>query len=52
MADYSNDIEAVTIAPMTPRDVESFHQALDIVARERKYLSFLKRRRSIKPEHS
>lgn len=41
MADYSNDSEAVTIAPITPRDVESFHQALDIVARERKYLSFL-----------
>jgi len=41
MADHSNDIEAVTIAPITPRDVESFHQALDIVARERKYLSFL-----------
>ncbi|RWK06020.1 GNAT family protein [Mesorhizobium sp.] len=41
MADNSSDIEAVTIAPITPRDVESFHRALDIVARERKYLSFL-----------
>ena len=41
MADHSNDIDAVTIAPITSRDVESFHQALDIVSRERKYLSFL-----------
>jgi RimJ/RimL family protein N-acetyltransferase len=41
MANDRNDIEAVAIAPITPRDVESFHQALDIVARERKYLSFL-----------
>ncbi|MER9586132.1 GNAT family protein [Mesorhizobium sp. M0276] len=37
----SSDIETAAIAPMTPGDVESFHRALDLVARERKYLSFL-----------
>jgi RimJ/RimL family protein N-acetyltransferase len=40
MVDSSN-IETAAIAPMTPGDVESFHRALDVVARERKYLSFL-----------
>jgi RimJ/RimL family protein N-acetyltransferase len=37
----NSDIETAAIAPMTPGDVESFHRALDVVARERKYLSFL-----------
>jgi len=41
MVDDSLDIEAVAIAPITPGDIESFHRALDLVARERKYLSFL-----------
>lgn len=41
MLDDSSDIETVAIAPITPEDVESFHRALDLVARERKYLSFL-----------
>jgi RimJ/RimL family protein N-acetyltransferase len=41
MADDSNDIETIAIAPITPGRIESFHRALDLVARERKYLSFL-----------
>ncbi len=41
MDDDSIDIEAVAIVPLTPGDIESFHHALDIVARERKYLSML-----------
>ncbi|MFD2056242.1 GNAT family N-acetyltransferase [Mesorhizobium calcicola] len=41
MVDDSSDIETVAIAPITAGDVESFHRALDLVARERKYLSFL-----------
>lgn len=40
MADDSN-IETITIGPITPDHIESFHRALDRVARERKYLSFL-----------
>jgi RimJ/RimL family protein N-acetyltransferase len=31
----------VMIAPTTPEQIESFHNALDIVARERKYLALL-----------
>jgi RimJ/RimL family protein N-acetyltransferase len=30
-----------TIAPMAPEHIESFHRALDTVARERKYLTLL-----------
>lgn len=41
MRDDSSDIETVAIAPIAPGHVESFHRALDLVARERKYLSFL-----------
>ena len=31
----------VTIAPTTPEHIEGFYRALDVVARERKYLVFL-----------
>ena len=31
----------VQIVPITPDHIESFHRALDIVARERRYLAFL-----------
>jgi len=31
----------VTIAPMAPAHVEGFRRAVDVVARERKYLTFL-----------
>ena len=41
MVDDSNDIETIAIAPIMPDHIESFHRALDLVARERKYLSFL-----------
>ena len=41
MVDDSNNIETIAIAPITPDHIESFHRALDLVARERKYLSFL-----------
>ncbi|MGX5826015.1 GNAT family N-acetyltransferase [Mesorhizobium sp. 43Arga] len=41
MVDDSNDIETIEIAPIAPDHIESFHRALDLVARERKYLSFL-----------
>ena len=36
-----SDIEMVAITPLTGAHIESFHHALDIVSRERKYLSFL-----------
>ncbi|MBA8876463.1 GNAT family N-acetyltransferase [Phyllobacterium myrsinacearum] len=32
---------AVTIAPVRPENIISFHEALDTVSRERKYLTFL-----------
>lgn len=38
---------AIAIEPIRAEHVESFHRALDTVSRERKYLSFLRRRRSI-----
>lgn len=41
MVDESIDIETVAIAPITPGEIASFHRALDLVARERKYLSML-----------
>ncbi|TIV76670.1 MAG: GNAT family N-acetyltransferase, partial [Mesorhizobium sp.] len=41
MVDDSNDIETVAITRIAPGHIESFHRALDLVARERKYLSFL-----------
>jgi len=41
MVDDSSDIETVAITPLTLAHVESFHRALDLVSRERKYLSFL-----------
>ena len=31
----------VEIRPITPDDIEGFHRAVDVVARERKYLTFL-----------
>lgn len=31
----------VTISPVTPENIISFHQALDMVSRERRYLTFL-----------
>jgi RimJ/RimL family protein N-acetyltransferase len=31
----------VEIRPITPDDIEGFHHAVDVVARERKYLAFL-----------
>ena len=31
----------IEIAPMTPERIESFHSAIDVVARERLYLTFL-----------
>jgi RimJ/RimL family protein N-acetyltransferase len=31
----------VEIRPITPDDIEGFHRAVDVVARERKYLAFL-----------
>jgi ribosomal protein S18 acetylase RimI-like enzyme len=34
-------MNAVEIVPIAPEHVESFHRALDFVARERRYLSFL-----------
>jgi ribosomal protein S18 acetylase RimI-like enzyme len=34
-------MNAVEIVPIAPEYVESFHRALDFVARERRYLSFL-----------
>jgi RimJ/RimL family protein N-acetyltransferase len=34
-------MNAVEIVPITPEHVESFHRALDFVARERLYLAFL-----------
>ena len=39
--DDGSDIEMVAITPLTGAHIESFHHALDIVSRERKYLSFL-----------
>lgn len=36
-----NDAAQPTIVPMAETHIESFHQALDTVARERKYLAFL-----------
>lgn len=41
MVDDSNDIETIAITRIAPGHIESFHRALDLVARERKYLSFL-----------
>ncbi|MEQ1523438.1 MAG: GNAT family protein [Aestuariivirga sp.] len=32
---------AFEIRPITPEDIEGFHRAVDVVARERKYLAFL-----------
>jgi RimJ/RimL family protein N-acetyltransferase len=32
---------AIEIRPITPDDIEGFHRAVDVVARERKYLAFL-----------
>src|SRR5450755_4956730 len=32
---------ALEIIPMTPDHIDGFHQTLDIVARERRYLAFL-----------
>jgi RimJ/RimL family protein N-acetyltransferase len=34
-------LEAIRIAPMTPERIESFRNAMDVVARERLYLTFL-----------
>ena len=34
-------MNAVEIVPIAQDHVESFHRALDIVARERRYLAFL-----------
>ena len=34
-------MDTVEIIPIAPEHVESFHRALDFVARERRYLSFL-----------
>lgn len=36
-----SDSETIAIVPTMPEHVESFHRALDLVARERKYLSML-----------
>ncbi|TPJ28978.1 GNAT family protein [Mesorhizobium sp. B2-7-2] len=36
-----DDNAAVSIVPMTLAHIESFHRALDVVARERRYLSML-----------
>lgn len=36
-----NDAAQPTIVPMAETHIESFHRALDTVARERKYLAFL-----------
>jgi RimJ/RimL family protein N-acetyltransferase len=41
MVEDSADIETVAIVPLALGHIESFHHALDIVSRERKYLSFL-----------
>jgi len=41
MVEDSTDIETVAIVPLAIGHIESFHHALDIVSRERKYLSFL-----------
>jgi RimJ/RimL family protein N-acetyltransferase len=41
MVEDSGDIETVAIVPFAPEHIESFHHALDVVSRERKYLSFL-----------
>ena len=41
MVDGRSDIETVAIVPFAPEHIESFHHALDVVSRERKYLSFL-----------
>ena len=41
MVDGRSDIETVAIVPFAPEHVESFHHALDVVSRERNYLSFL-----------
>jgi len=41
MVDGSNDIETIAIVPFASEHIESFHHALDVVSRERKYLSFL-----------
>lgn len=41
MVDDSSNIETVAIVPLTPGEIESFHRALDLVARDRKYLSML-----------
>jgi hypothetical protein len=35
----------IAIIPTSPGQIESFHRALDVVARERKYLALLKHRR-------
>ena len=34
-------MDAVEIVPIAQDHIESFHQTLDIVARERRYLTFL-----------
>ncbi|MDX8445353.1 GNAT family N-acetyltransferase [Mesorhizobium captivum] len=41
MADDNGDLETVAIVPALPGHGESFHRALDLVARERKDLSML-----------
>ena len=41
MVDDGSDIESVEIVPLALGHIESFHHALDVVSRERKYLSFL-----------
>ncbi|TGQ93010.1 N-acetyltransferase [Mesorhizobium sp. M8A.F.Ca.ET.208.01.1.1] len=41
MVEGSTDIGTVAIVPLAPGHIESFHHALDLVSRERKYLSFL-----------
>src|SRR2546423_13629355 len=41
MVGDSTDIETVAIVPLALGHIESFHRALDIVSRGRRYLSFL-----------
>jgi hypothetical protein len=43
---------SIRIVPIAAEHIEAFHRALDLVARERKYLAFSRHRRWSKPAPS